>query len=241
MRIGVAAAAAFGIAGVGVLVWLGAWQAQRLIWKEALIARLELRLSAAPVALPALPDPQRDEFLRVRVNGRIGDRALHVLTSQKPWGPGYRVITTLTGAGGRAVLVDLGYVPQAAKDSGVLPAGPIEVTGALYWPNETDGFTPEPDRAANIWFARDLALMAETLMAKTLMAETLMAETLGAEPVLVVAEAHGGGDWPRPLRLGVNQRNDHLQYAITWFSLALIWAVMGTMLVRRERGRLGEG
>ena len=231
MRIGVAAAAAFAIAGVGVRVWRGAWQAQRLIWKEALIARLEQRLSAAPVALPAQPDPERDEFLRVRVNGRIGDRALHVLTSQKPWGPGYRVISTLTGAGGRAVLVDLGYVPQAAKDSGVLPAGPIDVTGALYWPNETDGFTPAPDRAANIWFARDLALMAEALGAKT----------LGAEPVLIVAEAHGGGDWPKPLRLGVNQRNDHLQYAITWFSLALIWAVMGTMLVRRERGRLGEG
>ncbi len=226
MKIGVAAAAAFGIAGVGVLVWLGAWQVQRLTWKEALVSRLEQRLSAAPVALPALPDPERDEFLRVRVNGRIGDRALHVLSSQKPWGPGYRVITTLTGAGGRAVLVDLGYVPQAVKDSVVLPAGPVDVTGALYWPNETDGFTPAPDRAANIWFARDLALMAEAL---------------GVEPVLVVAEAHGGGDWPRPLRLGVNQRNDHLQYAITWFSLALIWAVMGTMLVRRERGRLGKG
>ena len=96
--------------------------------------------------------------------------------------------------------------------------------------------TPEPDRAANIWFARDLALMTEALGA-----EALGAEALGAEPVLVVAEAHGGGDWPKPLRLGVNQRNDHLQYAITWFSLALIWAVMGTMLVRRERGRLGEG
>ena len=94
-------------------------------------------------------------------------------------------------------------------------------------PDETDAFTPEPDRAANIWFARDLGPMAEAL---------------GTEPLLIVAESHGGlaggGEWPKPLRLGVSLVNNHLQYAITWFSLALIWAVMSAMLVRRERPRL---
>jgi surfeit locus 1 family protein len=43
------------------------------------------------------------------------------------------------------------------------------------------------------------------------------------------------------LRLGVNLPNDHLQYALTWFALALIWAVMSTMLVRRERRRAEGG
>ena len=69
-----------------------------------------------------------------------------------------------------------------------------------------------------------------------------MAEALGTEPLLIVAESHGGlaggGEWPKPLRLGVSLVNNHLQYAITWFSLALIWAVMSAMLVRRERPRL---
>jgi len=99
------------------------------------------------------------------------------------------------------------------------------VVGALYWPDETDSFTPAPDRAANIWFARDLGAMAEAL---------------GTEPLLVVAESHPLGDWPKPLRLGVNLPNDHLGYAITWFSLALIWAVMGTMLALRERRRVAR-
>ena len=71
-----------------------------------------------------------------------------------------------------------------------------------------------------------------------------LAETLGTSPVLVIAESHDvsftGGDWPKPLRLGINLPNDHLQYAITWFSLALIWAVMSMMLVQRERGRIGR-
>ncbi len=212
---------------MAVLIGLGAWQVKRLAWKEAIIARLEQRLAADPVALPVSPDPVRDAFLRVRVTGRIGGGELHVLTSLIPYGPGFRVIVPLTAATtGRVVLADLGYVPEAAKDAGARPAGPVEVVGALYWPDETDRFTPKPDREANIWFARDLGPMAEAL---------------GAEPLLIVAEQHGGGEWPKPLRLGVSLANNHLQYAITWFSLALVWAVMSALLVRRERERPSAG
>jgi len=224
MRAGAIAAVIFGIIGVAVLVGLGSWQMKRLTWKEGVIARLEQHLAAAPVALPSPLDPVRDDFLRVRVAGRIGDGVLHVLTSQKPWGPGFRVIAPLADSAGRVILVDLGYVPEAAKDQGARLDGSVEVVGALYWPDETDGYTPPPDRAANIWFARDLEAMAKAL---------------GTDPVLVIAESHGGGEWPKPLRLGVNLPNNHLQYALTWFSLALIWAVMSVMLVQRERGRLG--
>jgi surfeit locus 1 family protein len=173
----------------------------------------------------------RDAFLRVRVRGHIGGhidgRELHVLTSLIPYGPGFRVIVPLTAATtGRVVLADLGYVPEALKDAGARRAGPVEVVGALYWPEETDRFTPAPDREANIWFARDLGPMAEAL---------------GTEPLLIVAESGslGGGEWPKPLRLGVSLANNHLQYAITWFLLALVWAVMSALLVRRERRRLG--
>ncbi len=184
--------------------------------------------------MPASPDPERDAFLRVLVAGEIDGRELHVLTSLIPYGPGFRVIVALadttTGAAGRVVLADLGYLPEVMKDAGARPAGPVEVVGALYWPDETDGFTPAPDREANIWFARDLEPMAEAL---------------GTEPLLIVAERHGGslvgGEWPKPLRLGVSLANNHLQYAITWFTLALVWAVMSAMLVRRERERRVRG
>jgi surfeit locus 1 family protein len=223
MKRGVAAAVVFGVVGTAVLIGLGAWQLKRLAWKEQQIAKLEQRLSQTPVALPEQPDAQRDKFLRVALTGSIDGRELHVLTSQMPWGAGFRVIVPVTDASGRTVLVDLGYVPEAAKDPASRPATTVDVVGALYWPNETDGFTPQPDRAANIWFARDLDAMAGAL---------------GTEPLLIIAERHGIGDWPKPLRLGVNLPNDHLQYAITWFTLALIWAVMSTMLVRRENKRV---
>ncbi len=64
-----------------------------------------------------------------------------------------------------------------------------------------------------------------------------MAEALGTEPALIVADDHDLGAWPKPRRLGVNLRNDHLGYAVTWFSLAVVWAVMSGLLARRERRR----
>jgi surfeit locus 1 family protein len=228
MKRGVAAAIVFGIAGVCVLVALGVWQLQRLTWKEAKIAELEQRMEAAPVAIPASPDRARDEFLRVRITGQVGAEAAHMLTSLKPYGPGYRVIVpvaeAVNGVGGRVVMTDLGYIPQAQKDRDFGVGQTVEVIGALYWPDETDGFTPKPDRTANIWFARDLDLMADAL---------------DAAPLMVVAEAHDLGEWPKARRLGINIPNDHLQYALTWFTLALVWGVMSAMLVRRERRRLG--
>jgi surfeit locus 1 family protein len=220
MRRSVAAAVIFGLAGTAVLVGLGVWQLQRLEWKRELTAALEARLAAEPVAVPEQPDPARDDFLRVQVAGEVGEGELHVLTSLRPHGPGFRVIAPLIAGDGRRLLVDLGYVPEAAKSVAPRISGPLEVTGALYWPEETDGFTPAPDPGANIWFARDVGPMAVAL---------------GTEPVLIVAEAHSGGEWPKPLRLGANLPNDHLQYALTWFSLAVIWAVMSVLLVRRER------
>lgn len=221
MRLGFIGAVLFGLVGTAVLAGLGLWQLERLEWKQGLIAELDARLAAEPVALPAAPDPEEDNFLRVAVAGETGAEALYVLTSERPWGAGFRVIAPLDLAGeDRSVLVDLGYIPERLKGEAVADGKTAEVTGALFWPREADSFTPPPDRAENIWFARDPAEMAGAL---------------GTAPLLVVADAHDLGEWPKPRRLGVNLRNDHLGYAITWFSLAAIWAVMSLALARRER------
>ena len=62
-----------------------------------------------------------------------------------------------------------------------------------------------------------------------------MAAALGTEPVLVVArEISGFATDTTPLPIDTSGiPNDHLQYAITWFALALIWAGMTVTLVLR--------
>ena len=121
---------------------------------------------------------------------------------------------------GRRILLDRGFVPIEHKDA-ARRRGTVAVEGTLAWPDETDRFTSPPDRARNIWFARDVPLMAAAL------------DTL---PVMLVAASSDAPDAPLPLPTTVNIPNDHLQYAITWFLLAGVWTLMtGYLLYRIKR------
>jgi surfeit locus 1 family protein len=212
----------FGLAGVAILLALGAWQVRRLAWKTEIIARIETRMQAEPVAIPVRPTPDEDQYRHVAVRGRILPGELHVYTSAPPHGVGYRVIVPLETADARRVLLDRGFVPIDEKDA-PRHLGPIRVEGALQWPQETDSYTSAPDLEKNIWFARDVDKMAYVL---------------DTEPVMVVAEASDDPGQPLPLPVTVNLPNDHLQYALTWFSLAVVWAVMTAYLLWRIKHRM---
>lgn len=215
--------AVFGAVGIAILVSLGVWQLQRLGWKEGILAEIEARIADAPVALPEAPDAEADRYLPVAVSGRIGAEALRVLVSQRGIGAGYRLISVLETEGGRRVLLDRGVLP-VADDLPAPPEGMVAVLGNLHWPVERDGFTPDNDVAGNIWFARDVGVMAAHL---------------GTEPVLVIARALDpaeAGVTPLPVT-SEGIPNDHLNYAVTWFLLALVWLGMTVFLLWRIRQR----
>ena len=211
----------FGIVGVGILVSLGNWQVRRLAWKQGVLAEIEARIAAEPVALPAEPDPERDRYLAVRVTGTMAPQELHVLVSTRDYGAGYRIISPFVTEDGRRIMIDRGFVPTAAKDQ-PRQTGAMEVTGNLHWPEEIDSFTPDPEPAQNIWFAREVPVLAEAL---------------DTEPVLLIARSQTD---PKVLPLPVDTAgipNDHLQYAVTWYGLALVWALMTFYFLWRTRAR----
>ena len=211
-----------GVVGCAILVALGTWQLRRLEWKEAILSQIDARIVADPVELPAMAEPEADRYLPVVVTGALGGEELHVLTSLKDVGPGYRVISVLT-TGDRRVLVDLGFVPEEAKTAPRM-AEAVTVTGNLHWPQETDGWTPDPDTDRDIWFAREV---------------NAMAGVMGTDAMMVVAREVSGADLGVTL-LPIDSAgipNDHLNYAITWFSLAAVWAVMAGALVWRAGKR----
>jgi len=83
------------------------------------------------------------------------------------------------------------------------------VQGNLIWPDDMSVQAPQ----GNEWYARDV---------------TAMAQALNTEPVLVVLSAATAYDArlsPLPLDTR-NIKNDHLEYAITWFLLAIVWLAM---------------
>lgn len=213
-----------GLGGTAVLVALGVWQVQRLDWKQSMLSEIETRIAAAPVPLPSDPNPLRDQYLPVTAEGHVGGVPVRVLTSRKNVGAGHRLIVPFL-TGDRRVLLDLGFLPEG-QDAPDLGDRDLAVTGNLHWPDETDSFTPEPDLGEGLWFARDVPALAEAL---------------GTEPILVVRR--DGDDIPGVTPWPVDTTgipNDHLGYAITWFSLAVIWLAMTGVLVYRMRKPEGD-
>jgi len=210
----------FGLVGTAVLLSLGTWQARRLDWKLAILSEIETRIAADPVAIPAQPDPVRDRFLPVITSGTITEEELLVLVSQKRIGAGHRVISVLETDDGRRLLLDRGVIRLADSPARVVGRQAVRVIGNLHWPDETDSFTPEPDAATGMWFVRDAVGMAEALNTEPVMviARNVVPPTDKLEPLPVTTE-------------GIP--NDHLGYAITWFSLAVIWVVMTSVLMWR--------
>ncbi|APZ51774.1 SURF1 family protein [Salipiger abyssi] len=215
----------FGLIGAGILVWLGIWQMQRLEWKQGVLAEIEARISGDPEPLPVMISPEEQRYQPVELSGEILPGEVRVLVSQKQIGAGYRIVSPFRTEDDRLILLDRGFTRDEFKDT-PRRIGPAEVQGNLHWPDDRNSATPENDVAANIWFARDIGAMAEEL---------------GTEPLLVIARATDPKD-PEIDPLPVDTSgipNDHLQYAITWFSLAVVWLIMTAYYIARQR-KTGE-
>lgn len=211
----------FGVLGTLVLVSLGIWQLQRLAAKEAMLAEIAAEITAPPVALPARPDPATDRYRPVYLRGSFDEGGLLVIATHPGMGAGYRLVGAFVTEDGRRVLVDRGFVPEAERAL-PRPAAKAAIDGNLIWPNETDSYTPAPDAKTGVWFARDVPAMAARL---------------GTEPVMVVLRRT---DEMMPAALpvpvdGAAIPNDHLNYAITWFLLATVWAGMTLFYLWRIR------
>ena len=237
---GAIGATVFAVAGVAILIGLGVWQLDRKVWKENLIATVTARLARAPEDLPSGESWPRlvaeaDEYTRVKFPAefRAGDEAL-VYSAGSAFrpdvqGPGYWVFAPARLAGGGIVLVDRGFVPvdrkePASRADGSLP-GSVEVVGVMRWPEARGIFTPADDPKTNVWYLREPAAMAAAKKWDS------------AAPFYLEQEAPvPPGGWPKPGRLVVGLPDNHLQYAITWFGLALgLAGVYGVWLAGRLR------
>jgi len=204
-------------AGVALGLALGLWQLQRLEWKNAIIATVEARIHAPAIALDEAlaQEPADAEWRPVRADGAFRHEDEVYQFAVGPNGqPGFHVVTPLETPSG-LVLVDRGFVPEGLRDpatrAGGQEEGAIAVEGLLRLPQETNRFTPEPDLGRRTWYARDPAAMAEFL-----------GISLRAPVVIEAGPEPNPGGWPLGGQTLVSFPNNHLQYAVTWFGLALV-------------------
>jgi surfeit locus 1 family protein len=231
------------------LVGLGTWQLQRKTWKEALIASLNERLAAAPSALPAAKDWQNldaatDEYRPVKFSAAFDYGAAALVyaggSALRPdvSGIGYWVFIPARLADGSTLLVNRGFVPEGRQDRNSRAAGevsgPIAITGVMRWPEPRHWFTPNDDPAKNLWFVRDPQAIAA-------------AKGIGPiAPFYIEQESPvPPGGLPQPGKVVVNLPDNHLQYAVTWYGLALalvgVFAAWSWGVRRRRQSGCGGG
>ena len=136
--------------GFIALISLGAWQPKRLAWKEALLTNIAQNLSAVPIELPQGSNKKQHNYRVVEIEGSFGREALFVLTSTKEFGPGFRVVSPFNLQDGIKVLVDRGVIREDEKNELKTSIQNRLIIGYLFWPDEADYFTPEPNFKRNI-------------------------------------------------------------------------------------------
>jgi len=242
------AVAAFATVGFGAL---GVWQVERRAWKLALIERVDARIHAAPAAAPGpaeWPALSREnaEYRRVVATGHfLADRQT-LVQAVTEHGAGFWLIEPLQTDSGFAVLVNRGFVPRgwhqsagsataaAHRDAGASAPGAgapdaarsmVTVTGLLRISEPHCGFLRRNAPAENRWYYRDVEAISHAR------------QLTDTAPYFIDAEAdpHAAPESTQPPIAGltvVQFRNTHLQYAITWFTLALMALGLGVRVAR---------
>ena len=176
-------------------------------------------ISSPAVPVPAIFDPDKDRYRPVTVSGRFTGEVLYVLSGQPMVGAGVQVIAVLQTVDNRRLLIDRGFLQDDDKAK-ALTATDVDLLGNMMWPRDSNQYTPPPDPKTGLWFGRDAVAMAAKL---------------NTEAVIIVARTPtGDGIEAMPIDTA-SIPNDHWGYAITWFSLAFVWAVMTVALVWRIR------
>ena len=222
----------FAFLGFLLLLGLGTWQVERLSWKESLIAERQAAVTAPPIAVPgSLAAAEGREYRHIAATGTfLNDHEFFLGATDDIGHPGYHVITPLRLADGAVLMVDRGFIPEdrkapASRAAGEL-AGEVTVTGLLRLApqGKPAWFLPDNSVERNYWIWVDLPAMARVAHLGRVLPFYMDA---GATP--------NPGGLPIGGQTRLTLPNNHLQYAITWYALAVALAVIYILFVRRHR------
>jgi len=232
---------------------LGTWQVMRLQWKLDLIARVEGRVHAAPVAPPPAArwagiTAESDEYRRVQVSGEYLYELTTPVMALTEQGSGYWLLSPLCATDGHIYIVNRGFIPaelgartryapqrapagDPCAAAGVAPPARAQVIGLLRISEKGNSFTRTNDPAANRWYVRNVAAIAAARgLPPGVTAPFFIDAAAGQNPP-------GSPDQPQGGLTVVSFHNSHLVYAFTWYALALMVAGAWWWLARGAAAR----
>jgi surfeit locus 1 family protein len=231
-RRSVASLGIFTLVTLALLIGLGVWQLQRRVEKHALIAHLTERLAAAPGALPSPAQwsaltPAEDEFRRVSFSATFESGPDAMIYSsgsairEDISGPGTWAFLPARLPGGETVVINAGFVQNTMQDrdqqdravTRLVTGQPVTMTGYIRFLESAGALTPQENVAKRLWFTRDHLAIARALGWGRNGRQIAPFYVDLEQPV-------PESGIPKPGPLQVHLKDDHLQYAITWFGLA---------------------
>lgn len=213
-----------------ILLGLGSWQIDRLFWKQGLIEQRQEQATKAPIPVPTDTEADPDmAFHSAYAEGRyLNDQEMYLMARTRRGNVGFQLITPLEQEDGRIILVNRGWVPKENRDPATRPEslieGPVRVTGVLRVAREKHWAQPENEPAKNQWFYVDIDHMAENAGAP-----------LASRYYLELDDTPVPGGLPIGGQAKIDLPNNHLEYAITWYSLALSLIVIFVLYHRRPK------
>lgn len=220
---------------LAILLGLGSWQVQRHAWKSDLIEKLNSRAEsdAIPLAFD-IGDLDGIEFQRVKVEGRfLHDKELNLLNRSLNGNPGIHILTPLQRKDGAVIMVNRGWTPFDKADPKTRPQGQltglVSVEGIVRLMKKPNDFMPDNEPVKNTWFYWDAPAMARAIGTETLPPYYILA---GKNPA--------AGKYPVGNQWRLDIRNNHVEYALTWFSLAIALIVIYVVYHRQQEHASGE-
>lgn len=211
----------FVVIGTGFLILLGNWQLNRLKEKTNFIQSIEHNIANPAKSINEI-NSGNPIYSKIAISGKFlahKNIFLYGRRSASPEKDGYYLLSAFEATNGKIYLVSRGWIPQSTKNNlGEFESKQIfDKFEAIILPSETKQFIiPENDKNNKIWFTIDLS-MAREVLGITEDKYYLMQIQSNTLPE--------GGKPLSPVHLS-KVRNDHLEYAITWYSLAACLLIM---------------
>ncbi len=210
------------------LLSLGFWQISRLKEKELFISSMQYNLSNPPVDLKTLS--ANALYARIKVKGHfLADKNIHLYgrKSMSKEKDGYYLITPFQTSNDKIILVTRGWFAQKHKNSiNDIVDHSTEISGVTLPSEKNRLFVPGNDIANNIWFTLDLQQASQVL-------------GLNLENFYLIMDSNSDNPSQFLKILSTERllhiRNDHLEYAVTWFALAIALAVISIVYYFRQK------
>ena len=201
------------IVALSILLGLSGWQIKRLNWKTDLISQRISSFESDPISFINLNQPEKNEFRKVFVDGQLlNEFEMYMPALSKRGNNGFHILVPLKTTSGKLIIYDTGWIPLKIKEKEKrllnISKNPQTFEAVIRTSGRKGYFQPDNDTDTNTWFFVEPELMSEYLKMNF------------ENQYYLEAVKNGPNGFPLGNQTRIYLRNNHLQYALTWFMIA---------------------